>query len=424
MYIIYQIFYVIYVLFYMLVFLFKGRKRQGIAMRFGAYPQEIENALSTKRNIWLHAVSVGEVMAAKPLADRIKKDLSQYTIVISTVTETGNALAKKIMPKDSSVIYLPLDFSFAVGRVLRLVNPAAFIIMETEIWPNLIRALHKNGVPIILSNGRISQKSYKWYRLTKPLLKNILNCMTGFFMGTEEDAGRIISLGADRQKVIVAGNIKFDSAGFDIDKARKESVIELLGLKDNKLIVAGSTHPGEEEILLDVYKNLKHKHNDISLLIAPRHIERAGEIAETIKCYGFTPVKMFGLTHKPAAANPVFILDAIGELKLFYSIAWVVFTGGSLVKHGGQNMIEPAFFGKPVIFGPHVFNFKDVACALMDKKAAITVKDKNSLLEAIEKLYKDRAFYEETGKNAKDTVLANQGSAAKTIEQLKLLLQY
>src|SRR3989338_899304 len=258
------------------------------------------------------------------------------------------------MPQDAVIIYLPLELACIVSRVAKLINPAIFIMMETEIWPNLIRILHKNGVPIILSNGRISQKSHIWYMMVKPVLKNILNRIDKFLMRTKVDAERVISIGAEKEKVVVVGNIKFDIINDYIDETEKQKYYKALGLEGKRLIVCGSTHPGEEELLLKSYRSLKYKYDDLLLLIAPRHIERAEKIAKSIKSYGFTPVMISQLTinHKPSTINSsVFLLNTLGQLKLFYSLSWVAFVGGSLIKHGGQNMIEPAFFGKPIIFG-------------------------------------------------------------------------
>ena len=315
--------------------------------------------------------------------------------------------------------YLPLDLTFIVERVIKLIKPALFVMIETEIWPNLIRILHKNRVPVLLSNGRISPNSYKWYKSVRPILKNILDCITAFLMRTKEDAKRIVSVGAQEKKVTVAGNMKFDSADFSINEEGKQQMYKLLSLDNRRLIVAGSTHPGEEGILLEAYSRLKEKHNDLSLLIAPRHIERTEELIKLIKSYGFTPAKISQLTTN----HEIYILDTMGQLKLFYSLAWAVFVGGSLVKHGGQNMIEPAFFGKPILFGPHTFNFKDVASSFLDERAALLVKDRQTLMETIEMLYGNEAFAKETGKHAREIVRANQGATSKTINTIKTILQ-
>ncbi len=428
MYVIYQVFYVIFLIFYVIAFLFKRRRREGIAMRFGIYSDELKEKLSKGKNIWIHAVSVGEVMTAKTLVDKLKEDLTQYAVVVSTVTETGNSVAKKIMPKEAILTYLPLDLTFVVERVIKLIKPALFVIIETEIWPNLIRTLHKNRVPVVLSNGRISPNSYRWYKSVKPLLKNILDCISTFLMRTKEDAERIISVGAQEAKVTVVGNMKFDNADFSIDEERKQQVHKLLDLSNRKLIVAGSTHPGEEDVLLEAYSELKERHNNLSLLIAPRHIERSEKLIKLIKSYGFTAVKISQLSTKYAVGStqydPIYILDTMGQLRLFYSLAWVVFVGGSLVRHGGQNMIEPAFFGKPIIFGPHTFNFKDVASSFLEEKAALLVKGRMTLMETIEMLYENETFAKETGKRAQEIVRINQGAVSKTLNSIKTILRY
>ncbi len=425
--IIYQIFYIIFFIFYILTLPFKKRRREGIPIRLGIYPDELKDRLSKRDNIWIHAVSVGEVMVAKVLVDRIKKDLSRYNIVISTVTETGNSVARKIMPADTTIIYLPLDITFAIERAIKLIRPVIFIIIETEIWPNLIRRLYKKSIPILLSNGRISPNSYRRYLLIRPILKNILDCITAFLMRTEEDRDKIISLGAEAGKVAVVGNMKFDSVDFYINEEERGKMYKRLNLEHRKLIVAGSTHPGEEDILLKAYSKIRRAHGDLSLLIAPRHIERTEDIAKLVKSYGFIPVKISELTTNyelRTTNSPIYILDTIGQLKLFYSLAWLVFVGGSLIKHGGQNMIEPAYFGKPMLFGPYTFNFKDIASLFLKKRGALLVKDEASLAEAIEMLYGNETLAKDMGKRAKDVVRSNQGAAARTYSTIKTILQY
>lgn len=428
MYIIYQFFYIMFVVFYMAIFLFKKRKREGIRLRLGIYPDAIKERLSKGKNIWIHAVSVGEAMTARPLVESLAKDPAKYTIVVSTVTETGNAVAKKIMPKGTIIIYLPMELTCILRRVITLINPTMFIMVETEIWPNLIRVLHKNKVPMLLSNGRISSSSYKWYMLVRPIFKNLLNCISMLLMRTEEDAERVRSIGAPAEKVTVVGNMKFDSVDFAINEEEKENLHKLLDLDKKKLIVAGSTHAGEEDAVLEAYSTLRNEHDDVLLLLAPRHLERTENIINLIRSFDFTPVKISDLSTRYVSRDTkyksVFILDKMGQLKLFYSLAWVVFVGGSLIKHGGQNMIEPAFFAKPIIFGPHTFNFKDIASSFLKQKCALLVKDSKSLLNALKSLHENEQLAADMGKRAQEAVVANQGAVSRTFSFIKNILQY
>jgi 3-deoxy-D-manno-octulosonic-acid transferase len=424
-FLIYQILYIIFFLIYALILPFRKRRREGILMRLGLYPPEIINKFNEKANIWIHAVSVGEVMAARALADGIKKGLSGYNIVISTVTETGNKVAKASIGDAASIIYLPLDLTFAIKRAVKAISPAMFIIIETEIWPNLLRLLSKNNVPIILCNGRISKKSYRRYMLVKPVLKYILGYIDRYLMRTEEDRQRIISLGARGDRVTVLGNIKFDSVDSYVDEEQKRNVLRRLGLENRRLIVAGSTHPGEEKIILEAYSQILKRYKDVLLLIAPRHIERADDVVTLVKSYNFTPIKISNLTVNCQLSTVnclVYILDTIGQLKLFYSLAWAVFVGGSLIRHGGQNMIEPACLAKPILFGPHTFNFEDEANAFLNNKAAILVKDATALAQNIEMLHKDDISARDMGKRAQEIVKANQGIVNNTVDVIKNIL--
>lgn len=407
-------------------FLLKGKKRKGLRLRFGLYPQEIVKNLNKKRNIWIHAVSVGEVMAIGPLIKQLHSSFPDYRLVLTTVTETGNAVAEKVKGEDDIILFLPLDVSFIVRKVLQIIHPQLLIIAETEIWPNLIRETDKAGIPIIFVNGRLSDKSFRNYSKVKLFLKALLKRVHFLFVQTEIDKKRFAQLGAPENSVHVTGNMKFD---MDIDLFSDESKCKLrslLGLNaDNILLVCGSTHNGEDEILISAYLNIKMKCPRIKLLIAPRHIKRSGHIRSLIEHAGGIAVKISEISSAVTgdmAKNGVFILDKIGELRFFYAIADIVFIGGSLVKKGGQNMIEAAAFSKPIIFGPYTFNFNAVVDAFIKADAAKIVYDKKTFEDIVQRLYEDDSLRNLSGKNAFNVYRSNKGATEYVVSSIKQIL--
>lgn len=407
-------------------FLLKGKKRKGLRLRFGLYPQEIVKNLNKKRNIWIHAVSVGEVMAIGPLIKQLHSSFPDYRLVLTTVTETGNAVAEKVKGEDDIILFLPLDVSFIVRKVLQIIHPQLLIIAETEIWPNLIRETDKAGIPIIFVNGRLSDKSFRNYSKVKLFLKALLKRVHFLFVQTEIDKKRFAQLGAPENSVHVTGNMKFD---MDIDLFSDESKCKLrslLGLNaDNILLVCGSTHNGEDEILISAYLNIKMKCPRIKLLIAPRHIKRSGHIRSLIEHAGGIAVKISEISSAVTgdmAKNGVFILDKIGELRFFYAIADIVFIGGSLVKKGGQNMIEAAAFSKPIIFGPYTFNFNAVVDAFIKADAAKIVYDKKTFEDIVQRLYEDDSLRNLSGKNAFNVYRSNKGATEYVVSYIKQIL--
>ncbi len=422
MFILYDIFYTLFVICYLPIFLIKGKCHQGFLMRLGIFPQSAINKIKGRKVIWLHTVSVGEAQAADNLVKNLKREYPDFSLVISTVTKTGNKIARKLIGRQDLVIYFPLDISFIVKKVISAVNPKLFIIAETEIWPNLIINLAKKGVPIALVNGRVSSNSFRGYKIIRPFLSRVLGKFTLFCMQTKEDAQRIAELGAARAKVKVTGNMKFDlqlsATGFQLSD---------LGLiEEEKLFIAGSTHRGEEEIVLQAYKELIKNYPNLRLLIAPRHIERVREIEGLISRFGFKlqKVSQLNLDERRAANGErrILVLDTIGQLKNIYALAEVVFIGGSLIRHGGQNPIEAAEFSKPILFGPYMFNFSDIARAFLSKGAAIVVKDARQLKDTSNRLLKECLLRKELGQRAKDLVEENRGASFRNMELIRKLI--
>jgi 3-deoxy-D-manno-octulosonic-acid transferase len=305
--------------------------------------------------------------------------------------------------------------SIIVRRAINDVKPEMFLMMETELWPNFIGYLHKVGIPIALVNGRISQRSFKGYMLIRWLISGTLKKIGLFCMQTEPDAQRIIAMGAPRDRVKVTGNMKFDIPGEeDKDEGKKSLLRNYLKLANgDELFVAGSTHKGEDEIILRTYKRLADRHNHLRLLIAPRHLERLGHIERLTQRSGFVPAR-FSQMQDDKGSN-VILLDTIGQLKWIYSAATIVFIGGSLVPCGGHNMIEPASLEKPLLFGPHVFNFQEVANVLLNRKGAILVKDEKELIESCERLLSSSEERLKMGRRAKESISENRGATSRNV---------
>jgi 3-deoxy-D-manno-octulosonic-acid transferase len=414
----YDFIFLIFVLFSLPVFILKRKFHPGFLQRLG-----VINVALKARPIWVHAVSVGEAKACEHLITGLRKLYPGRPIAISTVTPTGNKIAKGLATQDDLVFYLPLDFSFIVRRVIRKIDPELFIIAETEIWPNLISCIHEQGVPVITVNARISDRSFKGYSMVKPLIRPILKMVDLFCVQTWDDAQRLLSLGVEEGKIRITGNMKYDYA-----------VPEKGGLPDHRselklnerdiLFVAGSTHPGEEEALLKIYKDLLPGFPDLRLLIAPRHPERSGEIGALVNKSGFEPqfASKLDLSGDIHNARTVFILDTIGELTGFYAAADIVFVGGSLVKKGGHNILEPAAFAKPILFGPHTFNFKDMASLFVKNKGAIAVRDAPSLKENVSYLLKNIPEAIKLGRRARELLLQNRGATRKNLDCIAVFL--
>lgn len=379
------------------------------------------------RPIWVHAVSVGEVMTIRYLIQALKEKYPSRKFAISTVTPTGNKIAKSIATKDDFVFYLPLDLGMIVKRVINQIDPCLLIIVETEIWPNLIFYLFKKGIPIAMVNGRVSDRSFKGYRRIRFLLKPILNKIDLFCVQSKVDSDRLIHLGVSANKIRITGNMKFDVVDY-APAFRQEEIPEIdyedyrlrmgLAAKD-KLLIAGSTHPGEEDRVLGVYKKLLNDYPFLRLILAPRHPERSRDIEKAAVTYGFNPARISQLksqTDNETNVQTVFILDTIGQLRSFYSIADIVFVGGSLVKVGGHNILEPAYFERPILFGPYMFNFRDIAGIFLKNKAAVLVQDANQLYKAVASLLKDPGKANELGKKARAIILENRGAADRNLK--------
>lgn len=421
---IYDIFFLVFSIIYLPYLIIKGKAHRDFIERVGSLPS-IFKKVSPSKPVWIHAVSVGEVAGIKNFVKELHTMFPVRKIVLSTTTKTGNAVARRIFSGDVLKFYFPLDFSFVVRKVANLINPSILIIMETEIWPNLILELSKRGVPVALINGRISDRSFKGYKKIRFFFGKILRKIDLFCMQTSGDAERIESLGALKENVKVTGNMKFDIENPDTTLARDRIKSDLGLVQSDQLLIAGSTHRGEEEIVLDVYKHLTKEFENLKLLIAPRHIDRAKTIKNLVEQNGFEGA-LSSQSKKIQSLNSkkvVLILDTLGELRHLYSIATIVFMGGSLIKRGGHNIVEPAIFGKPIIFGPYMFNFRDMARLFLEEKAAIKVRDKKELLETLQTLLRDRARIDILGQNARELADRDKGATSRNIRELEPFLK-
>jgi 3-deoxy-D-manno-octulosonic-acid transferase len=420
--VLYDIGFFIFSIFYLPILIFKGKLHRDFLQRFGVYDKATVGFFgSSTGKIWIQAVSVGEVALCKMFIPLLKEKYPGREIVLSTITKTGYDLAKKSFARSATVIYFPLDFSFIVRKVVKLIRPRLFIMIETEIWPNLLREMSANGVPCILVNGRISDKSIGKYRLVKPFLKGVLDKIMLFCMRSTVDADRIIELGAQKQRVKVTGNMKFD-IGPAPRQGHEKGAAASLGLSGSeKLFVAGSTHPGEEEMVLEAFTAATRDLSSLRLLIAPRHIDRVVDIEAAVKKFGFKPLRVTTLSGSQAVqdASSVLILDTIGQLNDIYSVATLVYVGGSLVKHGGHNPIEPAVFEKAILFGPHMFNFRDTASVFVRQNAAMQVSDSASLSEKVSLLLRDESQRRWLGQNARRVVAENRGATERNLKAIK-----
>lgn len=383
--------------------------------RFGFLSSRIRDLAYKNRVIWIHAVSVGEIKVASILVPLLRERFPLHVLMFSTVTHTGNKVAKTIAASGEGVFYLPFDLSFIADKVVRIIKPELFLCLETELWPNLIDSLYRNNTKIALVNGRISKRSYSGYSKIRFVTSRILSRFSLILVQSEDDRARFLSLGAGDNKVFVTGNLKFDLSFFDSDTERAELRKKFTIDEDGILLVAGSTHRGEEEDIIKVFSRLKKDYNKLRLLIAPRHVERTEELERLLTRYGYKSIRFSGINERQIG-DGIFILDTIGSLTTIYSAADIVFMGGSLVKKGGQNPIEPALWARPVIFGSFTFNFQDVVKLFLENKAAVQVASSEELYSAIKSLLDDSGKRKKLGADARDTVVKNAGAAQRTIE--------
>ena len=420
--VLYNIAFFLFCLVYLPTFFLKKKSRDHLGERFGALPKQTKGK---EKIFWLHAVSVGETLATKPLVKKIREHFPEVRFAFPTTTKTGRAIFESLRKPDELLFYFPLDFSGVVQRSLQRLKPDLFAMMETEIWPNLILALKRRQVPILLLNGRISDKSFQKYRWIQWAIRRPLKEVDLFCMQYTEDGERIRSLGARPEKVHIVGNMKFDLDLSPQEAEEASGARGRLGLEENEILwVAGSTHPGEEEVLLEVYTDLAKAYPRLRLLIAPRHPERAKEVVKLIGSFD-RKARLFSENGRwERNSSFIFVLDTIGQLRSFYAASDMVFVGGSLVpRRGGQNLLEPAFFEKPILFGPHMDNFRDIVEFFLQGEAALQVADKETLLLRVRSLLESDVRRRQLGAKAKKILLEHQGVVDRHLELIQPFLR-
>ena len=400
-----------------------GKYIAGLRQRLGSVPR-----VNGKPVIWLHCVSVGETQAARPLAQRVKQEFPHHALVVSTITLTGQKLAQDVFRTQAeSVFYFPFDWRWSVRRALKMINPAAVLIMETELWPNFLRECKAQKIPVALVNGRISRQSFRRYKVIKFFLRRVLSCLSLAVMQSETDAGRMHALGMSDEKLYTAGNLKFD-AGVAGELASKTAEIrDRFGLRSEvPLVLAASTHAPEEEVVLDSIKQLQ----PARLMLAPRRPERFNEVASLIEKSGLSWTRRTDVAAADDAKATVILLDTIGELPATYSLADVVFVGGSIVDRGGHNVLEPAAAGAAVVTGAHTHNFHAIVDLMAEANAIVQLPPVETsaaaaeLTHVLKKLLANTDEQEELGHRAKQLVTDNQGAADRTIKLIAPLLAH
>jgi 3-deoxy-D-manno-octulosonic-acid transferase len=380
-----------------------------------------------EESIWIHAVSVGEALTARALAADLKRRYPRLRLYLSTTTMAGQQVAKaSLRHLVDGVFYFPFDWMFTIRRTLNLVRPRLFVMMETEIWPNLLRACRKRGVKTAVINGRISARSYPRYKLIRPFFRRVLADVDRFCMQSEESAHRLKDLGADPGRVTVTGSLKFDSLELPAPTAHgqpRERVLRFFRVSSHRtVVIAGSTMRGEEAAVLGAFRKIKTTRTHAMAIIAPRQPERFGEVERLSREAGFVTIRRSELPIDAEPRADVVVLDTIGELAQLYQLATAVFVGGSLADHGGHNILEPAIFGKPIVFGPHMQNFREIAEAFVANDAAIQVQTERELDAAILSLVRDPVHRARLGAAARALVEANRGAKDKTLVVLGELL--
>lgn len=395
-----------------------GKYRAGLAERLGEVPERLRLNFSRLPVIWVHAVSVGEVLAVSALLEQLQAE-GAARVVISTTTQTGQKLARQRFG-EKNVFFFPIDLPFAISAYFHALRPKLVVLAETEFWPNFLHKAHRHGARVAVVNARISDRSFPRYRRYRGLLSRVLSNVDCFLAQSQEDARRLVEIGAEPDRVRVSGNLKFDVAPPRELPFVEELRAELAAAHAGPTLVAGSTVEGEEPMVLDAFREVLLANPQARLILAPRHRERFAAVAALLAQCGMP----FALRSESRIAHSqwrVLLLDSIGELATIYSVADIALVGGSLVPRGGHNILEPAFYGVPIIVGPHTENFRDIL-ALFRRENAVIECPPAELNSRLQQLFADRNVRAELGARARSVLEAQRGATARTHDALRALL--
>ena len=392
----------------------RPRYRLGLTQRLGFVPSEVLERLHGHNPIWIHAPSVGEMLATRPFLQRLKQVFPNHPLLLSCLTPTAYATARDKLVEADSVIYFPLDHPFIVKKVLAHIEPSLFLFTETEMWPNFLTALAQRGIPTMLVSGRFSTRAVERYRLLSPLFTPVFRNITLSCMQTQADAERFIQAGANPTRVVVTGNFKVDGA--IAGTTQGQTILSTVGLADRPTLIGASTHANEEEVLLDAYRQLQRQVPQLLLVLAPRHPQRFLEVERLVSTRGFHYRKRSQTDAATTEEVEVFLLDTLGELSSLYATASVVFVGGSLIKGpGGHSVIEPALAQVPMCFGPYTRNFTTVVSELVAEGGGFQVDTAESLVRVALPLLTNTHLRTESGRKALAVIRRGQGAVERTI---------
>jgi 3-deoxy-D-manno-octulosonic-acid transferase len=398
--------------------LFFFTKRRRIRERFGiGLPADPPK----EGSVWIHALSVGEVLSALPLVKAVRLQYPERHVVFTVTTEQGKEIAhKELQEKVEALLIMPLDFWWSVSKVVNFIRPSLLLLVETDIWPGLIVYLKKRGIRTVLINGRISPSTFRSYRRFRFFARCVFNTMHSCMMQSDIDRDRLLQIGIEEEKVKTVGNIKFDRDWVPMGEEEYKDLLNALNLESQgEIWVAGSTHQGEEEIILDVFGRLRKFFPFFRLIIAPRRVERAGDIKRLAMERGYKSLLKTQVSREKEPFE-VLILDTIGELGRIYGIATISFVGGSLTPAGGHNLLEPASFGGPVLFGPHTYNFVQMSQLLIEAGGGRRVQDGEDLFETVKALLSDPEQSNTMGQKAKAFVETSRGALGRVMENLRV----
>ena len=396
--------------------------------RFGFLPEAFQQ--EAQQAIWVHAVSVGETLAVVGLVKELQRLFPEWKVFISHVTPTGRSAGEARLPTVAGRFYLPLDWRWAVESAFDRLRPALLVIVETELWPNLLRAARERGVRVIQVNARLSVKSFRRYKLARPFLRRVLSCVDRICAQTPADAERFLALGARSETVMVAGNLKFDSQPPERGAGARALSQALARAGRRPVVVAASTMPGEEPLVLRAWAQIKARHAAALLILAPRHPQRFDEVARTLAEAGCSYLRRTSLSAEAGvealaaqvSALDVLQLDTIGELAGVFELADVAFMGGSLVPTGGHNLLEPAYWSKPVVFGPYMQNFRDIAQLFLEARAGVQVRDEAELAQVLLALLNDEGARRQMGEKARQVLERESGATQRVLGHIRELL--